>query len=128
MQCRTLSYATMTLIRYLSSHLQCISVFTRKLKKLYFVSKPIIQNGHALSCCLQHRSARDKPPSSVYLVAVYPLPHHLVPGTRNRFDISLRCLQNRPYMRQRIPTHAGVRRSLIYILLWRGVSVCGYST
>lgn len=73
-----------------------MSVFSRKLKKPYFVSKPIIQNGHDLSCCRQHRSARENPPISVYLVAVYPLPHHFVPGTLNRFDISLRCLQNHP--------------------------------
>lgn len=78
---------------YLSSHLQCIIVLILQLKNPYFVSKPIIQKGHALSCCRQHRSAFEKPPKSVYLLADHPLPHHFVLGTLSRFDISLRCLQ-----------------------------------
>lgn len=78
---------------YLSSHLQCIIVLIRQLKNPYFVSKPIIQKGHDLSCCRQHRSAFENPPKSVYLLADHPLPHHFVPGTLSRFDKSLRCLQ-----------------------------------
>lgn len=81
------------IICYLSSHLQCIIVFTLQLKKPYFVSNPIIQNGHDLSCCRQHRSAFEKPPISVYFFADHPLPHHFVPGTLSRFDKSLRRLQ-----------------------------------
>lgn len=78
---------------YLSSHLQCISVLMRQLNSPYFVSNAIIQNGHDLSCCRQHRSAFERPPNSAYFVAEYPFPHHLVPGTSNRFDKSRRRLQ-----------------------------------
>lgn len=78
---------------YLSSHLQCISVLMRQLNNPYFVSKPFIQNGHFLSCWRQHRSAFERPPNSAYFLAEYPFPHHLVPGTRNRFVKSRRRLQ-----------------------------------
>lgn len=75
---------------YLLSHLQCISVLMRQLNSPYLVSNPIIQYGHALSCCRQQRSAFVRPPSSAYFFAEYPLPHHFVPGIRNRFRISRR--------------------------------------
>lgn len=82
-------------MQYLSSHLQCISVLMRQLKSPYFVSNPIIQNGHDLSCWRQQRSAFERPPSSAYFLAEYPFPHHLVPGTRSIFVKSRRCLEYR---------------------------------
>lgn len=80
-------------ITYLSSHLQCIRVLMRQLNKPYFVSNPIIQKGHDLSCCRQHRSVFEYPPKSAYFVALQPLPHHFVPGTLRKLAKSLRCLQ-----------------------------------
>lgn len=67
---------------YLSSHRQCISVFTRQLYNPYFFSIPPIQNGHLRSWTLQHLSVLVYPPSWEYRVAENPLPHHFVPGTR----------------------------------------------
>lgn len=77
-------------LEYLSSHLQCISVLMRQLNSPYLVSNPIIQYGHALSCCLQQRSAFVRPPNSAYFFAEYPFPHHFVPGIRSKFRISRR--------------------------------------
>lgn len=77
---------------HLSSQWQCMIVLTLQFMRPYLVSNPEIQKGQAESCRRQHLSVVVNIPTSVYLDALLPLPHHFVPGILMKSPRSLLLL------------------------------------